>query len=545
MSSRMAHELHNQVFDAIIIGGGIIGAGVARDAAMRGLNVALFERFDYGSGTTAGSTRLIHGGLRYLEMLDFRLVRMDLRERETLLRIAPHLVKPLEFLLPFYDESVYHRVKMRLGMILYDLLAFDKSLPNHRFLTASEVAESEPRLRTRGLQGAASYFDAQVNSPERLCLENIIAARERGAVAFNYAQVTSLLRSGQTVEGIRVRDTLTGEQLEVRGRVTINTAGPWMDRVSREFDPGWKPSIRTTKGIHFACPRINQRALVLFSKIDGRLFFSIPWLGYSWIGTTDTDYPADPAEARAEKDDVDYLLRSVHEFFPDLGPQSILFTNAGVRALVRERGSESSVSRLHRIADGWRNGNPGMLSVLGGKITGYRAIAEEVTDLACRKLQKEGPCSTARVPLPGGSAGEAASPPAGMAPRTAEHIRRLYGSRAHRVMSLAAGDPGLQQLLSPEEPDIAAQVVYSVRFEQCERTADFLERRTLLGFSPDQGKSAQSAVAALMGRELDWSPERQAQEIEHCESRRRDTQRWAAEVADRSPAGMEACATST
>src|SRR6516164_6287247 len=214
-------------FDVVIIGGGIIGAGIARDAALRGLSVALFEKKDYASGTTSGSTRLIHGGLRYLEMFDFALVRMDLRERETLLRIAPHLVKPLEFFLPFYDSGVRWRIEARTGMFLYDALSFDKSLPNHRYLTAAEALREEPGLREQGLQGVLSYYDAQVNSPERLAIENIVDARNHGAITLNYAEVTAAIP-----QGVRVKDLLTGEEGEVHGRVVVNASGPWFDRVA-------------------------------------------------------------------------------------------------------------------------------------------------------------------------------------------------------------------------------------------------------------------------------------------------------------------------
>jgi glycerol-3-phosphate dehydrogenase len=512
--SRLA-ELTRRTFDLLVIGGGIVGAGVARDAALRGLKVALFEKHDFGSGTTAGSTRLIHGGLRYLEMLDFRLVRLDLRERETLLKIAPHLVKPLRFVVPFYGSGPFRRAKMRLGMFLYDLLSYDKSLPRHRGMDAAEARAAAPGLRAEGLQGAVAYYDAQAPSPERLCLENLIDAREHGARVFNYAEVTGAVRSGETFEGVRVRDALDapGEEAEVRGRVVVNASGPWFERVARNLDAQSRPQIRTTKGIHIACPPMSRDALVLFSNLDGRLFFVIPWLGYSWIGTTDTDYAEDPGAARASADDVAYLTRSVREFVPEISQSPIYFSNAGVRALVLEEGAESSVSRMHRVVDGERSGAPGLVSVLGGKLTGYRAIAEEVVDLVCTKLGVKAACRTAATPLPGARPG----PPARAVPltvneETAAHLSGLYGSRASEVIELAASDERLREWLAPESPDIAAQVVHAVRAEQCRRVSDFILRRTTLGFSRDQGLGAAEAVAALMARELGWSPERSAAE---------------------------------
>jgi glycerol-3-phosphate dehydrogenase len=461
-------------FDVIVVGGGIIGAGIARDAALRGLSVALFERRDYGSGTTSGSTRLIHGGLRYLEMLDFALVRMDLRERETLLAIAPHLVKPLEFLLPFYEDGDLRPLEARTGMLLYDALSFDKSLHSHRHLTAAQVLEEEPGLRAGGLRGAVAYYDAQVNSPERLAIENIVDARQHGAVTLNYAEVVAATRTG-----VRVKDRLSGDEAEVCGSVVVNASGPWFDRVAARLEPHPRPLVRTTKGIHLAHRPLNRHALALTSPIDGRLFFVIPWLGYSWIGTTDTDFREDPGEVRATAEDVDYLLRSAAAYFPRASPADVFWTNAGVRALVMKRGRESAVSRRHRVVSA-----PGLVSVLGGKITGYRAIAEEATDAVCRQLRSRAQSKTAVEPLPGARG----------LPSADDHLDALYGSRAAEVRRLVEADPRLGERLAPEYPDIAAQVVFAVREEQCVTVDDFIFRRTLLGFSRDQGAAARAAV---------------------------------------------------
>lgn len=520
--SRLA-RLREEEFDVVVIGGGIIGAGLARDAAMRGLSVALFEKRDFGSGTTAGSTRLIHGGLRYLEMLDFRLVRMDLCERETLLKIAPHLVHPLEFIMPFYRRSLFHRAKMRIGMRLYDLLSYDKSLPRHRFLSASELKELEPNLRQEGLQGAAAYFDAQANSPERLCLENIIDAYGHGAQTFNYTEVTGASLEGGTIKSVSVRDLLSDDKTEfaVKSRIIINASGAWFDRVAGTLMAHAPEQIRTTKGVHITCPPVTNRAIVVFSPIDGRLMFVIPWLGYSWLGTTDTDFTGDPAQVQTNAEDVNYMLRSVTQYFPALDTKRIYFSNAGVRALVKEEGSESSVSRMHRIADGARSGASNLISVLGGKITGYRAIAEEAVDAACAKLKVNASCQTAVMPLPGARGERAVTDAtnvkngsaAGLTQDTITHLFNLYGNRAGEVIALAAESEHLSEPLSPHAPDIAAQVVFAVRTEQCARLVDFLLRRTLLGFSQDQGQSAASRVASLLTHELNWSPARTAFEM--------------------------------
>ena len=443
-------------FDVAIIGGGIIGAGIARDAALRGLSVCLVEQRDFGSGTTAGSTRLIHGGLRYLEMLDFGLVRMDLRERETLLRIAPHLVRPLEFLIPFYDRSLFHRAKMHAGMVLYDALSYDKSLPRYRTLGAAEVAQAEPSLKRKGLQGAVSYFDAQVDSPERLAVENIVDAVQHGATAFNYVRCEGALAGDGGLGGINVRDMETGETGEIRARVTVNASGPWFNRVAGRIEKSNASRVRTTKGVHLACGPLTNRAVVLFSPVDGRLFFVMPLMDFGWISTTDTDFEDDPADAAATREDVDYLVRSTAEFVPEAGTTPVLWTNAGVRALVMQEGRESDVSRSHRI-----DSSPGLVSVLGGKITGYRAIAEEAVDAVCKQLGSGAHC------------------------KTAEEL--LAGAKTESSV------------------DVAGMVKRAVDRELCFHLDDFMLRRTTFGFRADQGERVVSAAAAAMAELLGWS----------------------------------------
>jgi glycerol-3-phosphate dehydrogenase len=486
--SRLA-SLQGETFDVAVIGGGIVGCGVARDAARRGLRVALIEKHDFGSGTTSASTRIVHGGLRYLETADFALVRMDLRERETLLRIAPHLVKPLEFVIPFDDVGAWQRTKLRLGLTLYDALAFGSSLPRHR--TGSREA---------------AYYDARIDSPERLCIENLWDASGLGAQVVNYVEVVGAVRSGTTIEGVLVRDRLTGAQAAIRARTTVNASGPWFERVAGALSQPLPGRIRTTKGVHLVCPPLTDRALVLFSRVDGRLMFAIPRVGHTWLGTTDTDYTGDPADAAATLDDVQYVIDSLHGAFPRLALDDVLYTTAGVRALVMQRGSESSVSRMHKVVDGEVAGIPGLVSIMGGKITGYRAIAEEATDLICRRLGGARRATTAETPLPGAHGGRDATVP--------PHLYDIYGTRAADVARLAATHPDLARPLSPKYPDIAAQAVFAVRHEFAVTIADFIRRRTLLGATADQGWDAAAAVAQVMGAELGWTAEQRTRELE-------------------------------
>jgi glycerol-3-phosphate dehydrogenase len=505
-----AADLHRQAFDVLVVGGGIIGCGVARDAARRGLRVALFEQDDFGSGTSAGSTRLIHGGLRYLEMLDFALVRLDLREREILLRIASHLVTPLPFLLPFYGTTAYSRLRMRAGMWLYDGLSYDRSLDGHRMLSADAAHAAEPRLVRQGLQGAAGYSDAQASLPERLCMENVVDAVEAGAAVCNHSRVVAAVVSDGRIRGVRVQDLIAQREIEVSAHVVVNAAGPWFDRAAGVLQTTARPRVRTTRGIHIACPNPPVNALALPSAVDGRLLFVIPWLGYAWVGTTDLDYEGDPSDVAATPQEVDYLRRSVEPFVGGLG--DVLFTNAGVRALVRREGDASAVTRSHQIIA--EQDPVGLVSIIGGKLTGYRAIAEEATQRVCRLLEVSARSTTAIDPLPG--ARVEGRVPALLTAAQRDHLTRLYGSRRVDVLGLIETHPELGRSLMDGEPDVSAQVVHAVRHEACERVADFVFRRSRLAFTPHRGRPALGRIAAVMREELGWSDQRVADELAHC-----------------------------
>ncbi len=473
-------------FDLVVIGGGIVGCGIARDAALRGLTVALVEKHDFGSGTTSGSTRLIHGGLRYLATGDFKLVRLDLREREILLRIAPHLVKPIPFLLPL-PKRLFGRLRLRIGMHLYDLFSYDKSLPNHRILSPAELRDAEPGLDTSRFHGAALFYDAQCASPERLALENVIDAHEHGAIVDNYTEVVGALHDGDRLAGVKVRGVLTGQERELRGRLVVNASGPWFDRVAARIEPSPAPRLRTTKGIHIACEPFTKHAIFLESAVDGRAVFAIPWMGHTWVGTTDTDFEGDPGTAAATDEDVRYLIESLAPQLPAIRTATKHWTGAGVRALVRSDGSPSGVSRMHRIT----SDSPGLVSVIGGKLTGYRAIAEEVVDGVCRELGRDAACTTATMPLPGGGPERSGIP----------HLDAIYGSRAPRVLAFEQ-DEQLARPLAPGYPDTLGQLVYATRHEWTARCEDFVLRRSFLGFQPDRGDAATEAIDGEMAGKL-------------------------------------------
>lgn len=510
--------------DLLIVGGGIIGCGVARDAALRGFKVGLVECEDFGAGTTSRSTRLIHGGLRYLELLDFDLVRSDMREREILLHIAPHLVRPLPFLIPMYGWPLWKRLRLRVGMVLYDLLSYDKSLPWHRFLSRRDTLRAEPRLNPRRLKGAAKYWDAQVEFPERLALANALGAAEHGALLSNHTTADSFARENGRVVGVVARDLCTGQVGPIRARLTINATGPWLDRSLAGVEEGRAPLLRTTKGVHLVVPPLSRNAILLIAESDNRVFFVVPWLGYSMVGTTDTDYRDDPTVAQADPLDVSYLLRETESTFPEASRSTVYYSMAGVRALVRKDGirKESQVSRKHTIRDHARVGGPeGLVSVVGGKITAYRLIAEEVTDLAARRLGRPSRSPTACAPLPGGNA-----PPEVLAAKlesraaalqlndaALRHLVGLYGSRADGVLAIAEGDARLAEPICPHGPSIAAQALYAVREEAATTLADVLLRRTPVGLAACLAMDCLDRVAQLVGGAAGWNAARRDDEI--------------------------------
>ena len=394
----MVRVTDKSFFDVVIIGGGINGAGIARDAAMRGLKVLLIEKGDLGCGTTTASTRLIHGGLRYLEHFEFGLVRESLREREILLRIAPQLVKALPIVIPIYKQGKRGRLTIRAGMILYDLLSWGKSLANHRMLSRAETLERWPGLNPDGLVGSALYYDAQVEFPERLVEANVRSAQEFGAEVLTQTRVTSLAVDDGKVSGVGFNGQI------VYAGIVINAAGPWIDLVLERAPVESPKLIGGTKGSHLVVapfPSAPSNAIYLEARSDGRPIFIIPWNKLYLIGTTDVRFDGNPDEVRCEPWEIDYLLAETKLALPNAGltRESILYTYSGVRPLpVTADKNEESITRKHFIREHPRL--PNLLSIVGGKLTTYRSLSEECVDLIFRKLGKDSPpCRTATESL--------------------------------------------------------------------------------------------------------------------------------------------------
>jgi glycerol-3-phosphate dehydrogenase len=521
--------LEERRLDAIVIGGGMAGAGVARDLALRGLSVALFEKSDFSSGTTSRSSKLIHGGLRYLELLDFGLVRESLRERETLRRLAPHQVRPLPFLVPIYADSTRSLIMVRIGLRLYDWLSPGRGRrERYRVLRPLEAVALEPAIRAEGLRGAGYYFDGLLLSPERLCLENVLSACRQGARAFNYCEVEEVVRGAEGVEGVRVRDLLSDRIHTVRARVIVNAAGPWVDRL-REMagiSERGKRIIRTTKGIHCLLPRLTDRA-VYHSTRDDRMLFVIPWREFSLVGTTDTDFEGDLDRVHATREEVVYLLDEVRRAVPDprVVADHVAYTYAGVRPLSFEEGTrESDISRQHRIvAEG-----PGdrFLSITGTKLTCFRSLSEQVGDLVSRAVGRKTISRTARLGLDGTdeemSRMEArvwldVSPEATTTrlPReTLETLIATYGRGYSRLLDLAGKLPDGSERLCPQNPEIVAQLHHAVQDEFAVSLQDVLLRRTGIGTSRCQGRDCAESIGRRMGELCGWNPRRLHAELD-------------------------------
>lgn len=506
---RRIDALRDREHDVLVVGGGINGTGVARDLARRGARVALVEKEDLGYGTTGRSTRLIHGGLRYLALYDFALVRESLREREILLRNAPHLCRPIRFLIPIYEGQRPPGWKLRIGVTLYDLLSYDKSLPDHEWLPKERALLEEPGLNPEGLEGALVYWDGQVEDVERLCFENALDAADHGAIVANHVEVTALAKEGDRVVGVEARDALTGDAFAIRARVVVNAAGPWLERLLPSAE-GHSP-VRMTKGVHAVVPRHTENAIVLFAE-DDRLFFSIPWHDRSLVGTTDTDFAGDLDRLAAEKEEIRYLLASTRRAFPKLG-DGVDWTYAGVRSLLNVAGvSEGEVTRRHLVLDHAAvDGTEGIVAIVGGKITPYRLVCEETGDVVARKLGLERASDTSGSPLPGAATPRLSDD--GLPKGSAAHLARLYGSRALRVAAMCRAHPSLAGRVCEHGPDLWGAVRFAAQEEMAMTLADALLRRTTVGMAPCRGLHVADAAARFLAPLLSWDEARVAKEV--------------------------------
>ncbi len=529
--------LAKESFDLLVIGGGVVGCGVARDAALRGLKVALVEKTDFAAGTSSKSSKLIHGGLRYLEHAQFRLVFEGTNERALLLRLAPHLVKPLKFMVPAYKESRPGLIKLDVGLWIYDALSKFRPFPVHKTYRPLALSTLEPLLRQEELKGSIVYHDC-LTDDARLTLENLLDARVLGAVALNHARVGKLVRDPEgRIRGAEVQDTeqTTRAPIQVKARVVMSATGPWTDEVRKLA--GHPPILKPTKGIHLVVDRARlpiHHALVMLARKDHRVTFAIPWEDRTVLGTTDTFFDGSPDRVYAERDDVLYMLETANHYYPSakLTPDDVLATWAGLRPLVApESGSvdTSDISREHHIID-----QPGLVCIAGGKLTTYRRIAAEAVDRAAKQLGKTAPCSTAERSLPG-AVGIAEQEELddlaeslqkkGISQPVARHLANTYGVRATELAARVK-DSG-ERRLDPELPWTEAEVEEAVDEEMARSLVDLLTRRIpLILRSRDQGLAAAPRVAELMAARLDWTPARVREELDRYRGEVDDSRRF-------------------
>lgn len=500
--SELLARLRADQFDVLIIGGGIVGAGVARDATMRGLRVALIEQGDFASGTSSKTSKLIHGGLRYLEHGAFRLVAESLRERRILRTIAPELVRFLPLLLPLYAGDARTPWTVRLGLALYDLLAWRGRLPRSRLLTAPGALTLEPSLASEGLRAAGLYADCQMDDA-RLCLATILQAVGFGAVCCNYVRLRAFLSADGQIRGGVGEDVLTGETVEIRAQAVVNATGPWGDQLRALSDRSAASRLTPTKGIHLILPRLARHALCVQARSNRRVFFVLPWGDYSLVGTTETAVDGALDTLRADADEVGDLLEELARVLPGcrVRADDVIATFAGARPLLAFSGSAAAASREHRIEFDRR----GLCSVLGGKYTTSRAMAQQTVDaLVARHRWRVDRCLTDQVTLV-----EAAEPivvehwrdiTRSLDPDLLVRLLTRYGAAAAPLLRLIAGAPSLLQPVCPHHDLIQAELAHAFAQELACTVTDALARRTRIAWSLCQGLDALSTVSDLAQR---------------------------------------------
>ncbi|WP_337868990.1 FAD-dependent oxidoreductase [Meiothermus sp.] len=519
--TQLLEKLASETFDVLVIGGGATGAGVALEAASRGLKTALVERYDFAEGTSSRSTKLIHGGVRYLEIavktfdrVQLNLVRDALHERSIMLRNAPHLSRPLWLLTPLYKfwEAPYYYT----GLKLYDLLAGNARLQPAQYISAKGTLERFPSVNPKGLKGAVAYQDGQFDDA-RFNVELALTAAQQGAVVLNNLEVTGLLKRNGRLSGAAVKDRLSGKEIEVSAQVIVNTTGPFSDNIRRMDDPEAPPLLKASSGIHIVLDKKYSppnTGLLIPKTEDGRVVFVLPWLGGTLVGTTDDPAPI-VDHPRVTEEEIAYVLRQVRPYLGDIPRGAVRASWSGLRPLVsRPDADTAKLARDHLI----QQSASGLLTLTGGKWTTYRKMALDLVNYAVKKFGlTAGESRTEQIPLLGGQGfsadGAKELEQQGFSLDEAERLHHAYGARAAAVAQIAA--EGYGNRLAVEWPILEAEVVYAVRHEMACTPLDVLARRTRLAFLDTLAAlGALPRVAELMGRELGWNSERIALEAE-------------------------------
>ncbi len=539
-------------YDLLIIGGGITGAGIARDAALRGMKVALFEKGDYASGTSSKSSKLVHGGLRYLEHGEIRLVFESVSERRVQQRVAPHLVRPQPFLIPIYEGAKPGLELMNVGLWIYDSLAMFRAPRMHRTFRGTKAALNlEPKLASEGLRGALEYYDCATDDA-RLVIENALDAKNLGADCHTYTEVLRFVRAPDNrITGVVVRDRLSGEEWVAESRCVILAAGAWTDEMIRRFElPFERPLLRRTKGVHIVVPRDRlplARAITLISPVDGRVMFAIPWRERTVLGTTDTDFEGSADEVAADAADVKYLCDSGNGYFPGakLVPSDVIATWAGLRPLIAAPPNvdESEISREHEVF----TRKDGLVIIAGGKLTTYRRMARECVEKTLHLLEELGDLpevakvTTKHRPLPGAegiaspdlqgvaTVGRTLMTEHGLDADTATHLCGVYGARAPVLAALIAQDRTLGERMEAELPYVWAEIEFAARHDLARTVEDVLARRVpLLLVGRDQGLDVCERVADILTSVLGWSGDQRATMLAEYRAEVALSRRWQA-----------------
>lgn len=510
-------------YDVVIVGGGVNGLGTAWDAALRGFKVLLVEKGDIGSGTSSWSSRMIHGGLKYLEKYDVPLVRESLKEREWLVKSAPHLVRELRFIIPFYKNNQNSAMILRLGMIAYDILSFDKSLKSFEFFSRKKILEKEPGLNPKDLKGGCAYSDAQVDYSERLCYEIALAAKEAGAEILTHVKAIDLNVSNGKVNSIKIKDELSGEEVDVPTKIVINDAGPWIDDVWPKEHISLPRMNGGTKGTHLVLhsfPGAPSDAFY-YESDDARPMMVIPWKDRYLIGSTDIPFVGDLDTASATQDEYDYILYETNKVLPEakLTKKDVIYAYTGVRPLPYSEGSKvSDITRRHKIVD-HKDKYDGLYTLVGGKLTTFRQVGEDFGDILSKRLGKNVKCKTRKMKLPGGNITSMEElrnqiKSTGINENLIKRLADQYGTIGVKLSKFIMEKPERQEIIDEAFGLTVGEVEWAVTFEEAYRLSDVIARRIMTGLEDDLGLGSIESVSKICAKILDWNEERRLQEIE-------------------------------
>ena len=509
------------MYDMIVIGGGINGAAVAREASLRNLNVLLLEKNDWAFGASSKTSKLAHGGLRYLEQLEFSLVKESVRERNWLVNHAKPFVKPLPFIFPIYQESQRPAWQVQIGLLIYDFFTVFKSLGRHQSLKKDKILEMVPRLKKEGLKSGFLYYDAQMKD-QRIVIEHVLSAKEAGADVYNYSPVTDLIKENGRIYGVKYRKGGAGKTIEARARCVVNTTGAWSNEIFAKDEIKPRYQVNPSKGVHIVLPNIGlKHALILETPQDKRIFFILPWMHKTLVGTTDTFFDGNPDCLKAEEQDVEYLLTAYNHYFKDEQLQAcdIISTFVGLRPLVKSQHSEASKASRDYVIN---ESSSGLMTLIGGKYTTHAVMATELVDKVYRKWQKECRFGNKKQALTNVTPEQEALlrdqyKKFNLSAAQIEHLWCNYGVRGTAIFDILKGWPEGCSPLETGLPYIMAEIKYVIEHEMVLHLSDWYERRSYMAYSSSRGVVSLAVVANYFAALLGWTKEQKELEIKTYE----------------------------